>query len=710
MNDELKQEVQESKAATQKAYVKERTAFRALLLSNPNYFGNLIKSPLKPVFPICLNTYYEKLVCVGYHPQQKRLEAVVYIYQPSGYGTDICGEGTPEYVRFYLSYDNGATWEDQGITSFQVYNIPEGTSGLKRLEYAASLEINPKKKYCWRDPLVRVRAILSWNDPPHPDEPEWPPVWGNVKEAEILIEPNRDVFVVDILDLAKVKIPSQLEKIVDINASIITKKEELGAAKLAEKYRNMDVPVHRFAFKEISAALSAKANLSAESFAAQIPGIKIDPDIVNALFPKKDGDISYEELKCIGLDPNSPDTLVGVIKVKKPCGYSGDPCSYGSHEYVTFWADIDGNGSFETCLGTASVTVYDLSNIPDEGVYYAVRLPVDLSNYRQPCQNGPRVVNIRAILSWNVAVPCINPNRVPTWGNREETLINIAPKAAEEGITILGGIPVSMINSNGLTTSDAKFAVSNLRPDENGKPCPFGARVSVQGPAHMNKSYKVEVKPVGGGAPTTVVTDLMLTRQDSSTHPHKANPNTLRFDYIDFENNFESLLAEWDTTTDGEWEVKLIIFDAPAHDVSAGPEPGMTFSQIIHIDNTWPTAKIIFDPGLLVTEEGKCGRFNAGDKLSGKFVANDNHLRCFDIYILPRDVAAGFAPNPATGSHNTSLSPGGDWELETTGMKPCGYVIVVRVNDLAILNSGKGAYSGHYSYDSIGFCLKKAVE
>jgi hypothetical protein len=73
-------------------------------------------------------------------------------------------------------------------------------------------------------------------------------------------------------------------------------------------------------------------------------------------------------------------------------------------------------------------------------------------------------------------------------------------------------------------------------------------------------------------------------------------------------------------------------------------------------------------------------------------------------------VAAGFAPNPATGSHNTSLSPGGDWELETTGMKPCGYVIVVRVNDLAILNSGKGAYSGHYSYDSIGFCLKKAVE
>jgi hypothetical protein len=54
---------------------------------------------------------------------------VVYVYQPSGYGTDVCGAGTPEYVRFHLSLDNGATWQDQGMTSFQAYNIPEGTEG-----------------------------------------------------------------------------------------------------------------------------------------------------------------------------------------------------------------------------------------------------------------------------------------------------------------------------------------------------------------------------------------------------------------------------------------------------------------------------------------------------------------------------------------------------------------------------------------------------
>src|SRR5256885_10008839 len=44
--------------------------------------------------------------------------------------------------------------------------------------------------------------------------------------------------------------------------------------------------------------------------------------------------------------------------LKKASGFSGGPCTQGSREYVTFWGDFDGNGSFETCLGTASVQVY----------------------------------------------------------------------------------------------------------------------------------------------------------------------------------------------------------------------------------------------------------------------------------------------------------------------------------------------------------------
>jgi len=56
---------------------KERAEFRALLLSNPNYFGNLKVSPFKPVLKIQGNTTYEEIGCVGYAPTLDRLEAVV---------------------------------------------------------------------------------------------------------------------------------------------------------------------------------------------------------------------------------------------------------------------------------------------------------------------------------------------------------------------------------------------------------------------------------------------------------------------------------------------------------------------------------------------------------------------------------------------------------------------------------------------------------
>jgi hypothetical protein len=106
MNKTMTKATVKSRAKTEKAFSNERNAFKALLLTNPNYFGNLEKSAFKAILPINGSTFYEELGCVGYHPQQKMLEGVVYIYQPSGYGTDICGSGSPEYVRFYLSYEH----------------------------------------------------------------------------------------------------------------------------------------------------------------------------------------------------------------------------------------------------------------------------------------------------------------------------------------------------------------------------------------------------------------------------------------------------------------------------------------------------------------------------------------------------------------------------------------------------------------------------
>ena len=264
--------------ASREAFFRERTSFKALLLANPNYFGNLAESQFQPVLPMKGSTYYEELACVGYQPQQERLEGVVYIYQPAGYGTDVCGQGTPEYVRFYLSFDGGATWQDQGMTSFQAFNIPEGTEGPKRLEYAVSLPINPARKFCFFDPLVRVRAILSWNNAPPANSPNWSPIWGNVQEATILVEPFRFLPWPEFFEFGQIKLPPHLAEVLDLETPIKAKARSLGAVELAHLYREADVPVHRYAFKELSSFVSSPMPLSAEAFTSLLPGIKLDPE------------------------------------------------------------------------------------------------------------------------------------------------------------------------------------------------------------------------------------------------------------------------------------------------------------------------------------------------------------------------------------------------------------------------------------------------
>ena len=139
---------------------------------------------------------------------------------------------------------------------------------------------------------------------------------------------------------------------------------------------------------------------------------------------------------------------------QKAGGIQRWPRTAGSREFVTFWADVDRNGTFETCLGTTSVTVHDIRNIPKEGLEYAAFLPVNFDALRHPCSAGPRLVPIRAILSWQVPAPCNNPNFVPVWGNREETLILITPGDRTEGtvpfLSAVGNIPEAQIDNNGL--------------------------------------------------------------------------------------------------------------------------------------------------------------------------------------------------------------------------------------------------------------------
>lgn len=723
------------------SYDKERAQFRALILANPNYFGNIKVSPFPPVLNIQSNTFYEEIGCVGFQPQFNRLEAVVYVNQPFGYGGDICSAGTQEYVRFFISFDNGVTWQDQGLTSFTAYDIPEGTTGAKRLEYGVTLQINPPKKFCLFNNLALVRAILSWNQPPPPD-PNFNPVWGNVHDTHIQIE-GFDLFPFeDLFQVLKIKTPPQLSELVDLTQPVAAAKPKaLNVAELQALYKDKGVEPHRFALSELHKLISQPAlseSLMAPGFKGLFEGLNINLiDIIGKLFPV-DGNTNYEELECIGLNPNQ-DTLAGVIRVKLPNGYSGGPCTDGSREYVTFWGDFNNNGTFETCLGTASVSVYDINKIPKEGLEYAVFLPVDLNKYRQPCEDGPRVVRIRAILSWNVAPPCNNPNYIPVWGNREETLIHIYPgKKIQPGdftpfLYEISGVGVCSIDqATGFATGDR----------------PFGKIINITGeiPAALaltmpdTLKYKVSVRELPGGAPQALNNsfDVFIiegigsgpaTGSSLSQVADSSGPYINFYTYREYGTPVSGawrrvaspnrLLAQWNTgqPMTGMWEIMVEAVDTLtntpyAAGVTTCIADGTTRQNVkIKLDEVAPVGNIAiigFSVGSGPIQPAvDCATFTKGVTIHGTYSATDEHFGSLSLTVEPAGPANGATVNPSSRTYYLpdlvpTTGEAGTWTLDTSPMDPCGYVIRLQVSDRTIV-SGDGPWQDE---DFVGFCLE----
>jgi hypothetical protein len=721
-------------------FEKERAQFRELILANPNYFGNLKKSKFKPKLKIQLNTFYEEIGCVGFQPQFNRLEAVVFVKQPSGYGGGVCSNGTPEFVRFYLSFDDGATWQDQGLTSFTAYDIPKETTGGKQLEYAVTLQVNPPKRFCFFRNLIRARAILSWNVPPPPNDPDFPPVWGSVHDTRIQIDGFKLFILGDYLKAVKINLPAEVSQSIDLTQEVASKPKALGALELQALYKDKKVEPHRFAFTEVQKLISqpaANEKLMAAGLEEVFPGLGIDlGSIVGKFFPT-DGDTSYEELDCVGLNPNQ-DMLVGVIRVKLPNGYSGGPCTAGSKEFVTFWADFDANGTFETCLGTTSVNVYDIGDIPKEGLEYAVFLPVDLSKHRQPCKLGPRVVNIRAILSWQTPPPCNNPNFIPVWGNREETLIQIRPGVGTDAqvpfLSAVGDIPESDVDGNGKGNGVA-IHTGFVAADS-----PFGGRITIAG--HISNAtpglkYRVVKKPHGASdlayvplANEPAGLDLIINTWDpvngwvqTHTTVHALAPaSDGYYAFEDYSSNHSvegNIMGVWFSTAaeDGhafDLRIDLSVDGNPDHDVHSNV-------VTVLVDNTAPDAQLDIDLGVGV----QCADFNLGVTFTGHYTATDLHFRAFQFEIQPsgppNDPPHGALPVPASGSSvfyggaigdpgvtsgtytlNTGRTPPVG-EPHTGPMDACGYALILHVWDRTNVNSGAGS---NYSKASVGFCLR----
>jgi len=684
-----------------------RANLRMLLLANPNYFGNVAESGLTPVLNISGDTSYEQLGCVGLSLSLSRLEAVISIKQTSGYDGGVCSSGSQEYVRFYLSFDGGSTWQDQGVAGFTVYDIP----GPKPLEYSVALPVTLPVDLCLFENLPQARAILSWNYIPPANTPGYVPVWGNVVDVTIQSPASEFIILDKVLSLAKVQLPSDLGQALDLTQKIpAAAKKPLSPAELATLYNEKPVPAARFLYPEITrlsetqnVATLTKLASSASNTALPVSGVNLGEAVAAIL--STSGNTDYEELDCIGLDPNRS-TLVGVVNVKLPYGFSGGLCTAGSTEYVAFWVDW---GSGYQYVGTATINTHDISSLPSGGLEYAVVLPVDLATQMQSCTNGARTAKVRAILSWQTPPPANDPNYVPVWGNQENALVQIPSgqpiQAGVPNIAIIGGIGVAQIDTAGITSlpgatlPGAVFALQGTPADpyDSARQCPFGGEIVVQGAPSVGFRYRVWVQDVSAPLPTPLTHSIVTTDQYGNSTVQFPDAQGF-FTYLPNSQNIDDNLAYWESSGNDLYNLWLEIADLSDKVLSQTP------NYLIQLVNTAPMAAVHIDSG------GDCKQFTAAQSpIDGTFVATESgtgtvgQIGHWDLGILP----GGNAPTSSFSDiSDTGPAPGQSWSLSLTApaeMQPCGYVVDLDVWDNTIVNSAPGNWNG--SSASVGFCL-----
>lgn len=713
----------------------ERQNFRTLLLANPNYFGNLMKSSLKPVSKISNNTFYEELTCVSFNPDKNTLEATIAIKQPYGYGGDLCSPGTFEYVRFFLDYGSG--WEDVGYTGVNVHDIPteKDCAGQpdKPLTYVATLKIQPKTDCCFHPVLPKVHAILSWEwiPPAGPANVSWLPPWGNALDCTIQISPqpwNISCLIEEVGQIIgqAIKVPPLFEAVQHVPIPT-PDPPPYTLAQLAKMYSKAENPQeeklvgsHRFGIADLHSAL-ALGGFTQEAQMAKVAEWKsLGLNWAEAIstLANTEADVSYEELECLGMDEVVPERLVATFRVKQSVGYSGDLCHPGSFEYVAFWADWNDTCDW-TYLGTAKVNVHDIPGVPaKKGLCYSAIMPVDLTYVRRNCDQ-PKIARIRAVLSWAVPPSATDPDALNYWGNLIDTHVQINPgDVIEPGhpvakIRNLGGVAIEEIDTavGGMTISTAKFAhYPWIMADEwnMGRACPFGSTVVVEGDYYLGYYYRVKVRKVS--SPLTVVplmSDFWVERATVG-FDHQVPLAGGWFQYLDPLQEFDRILGVWSTTGDDLWEVQLDIATAPNDLSIVSSSPWYR----LQLDNTAPSqtsTPVTMD--LHIAAGGDCKDFNQGTPLSGTFIADDLHFGAWALSTEPNSVSTPSnqpAPLPLLSSTSPAPAPSGNgWTLSTTSpiqMKPCGYVIRLDVWDRSILNSYPGSHD--WNHVEVGFCLR----
>ena len=735
--------------------IPERLNFTTLLLSNPNHFGTFPKLG-KAILPKSGDTTYEQLVCLGLSPDQNRLEAVVHINQPGGYGTGACGAGSIEYVRFFVQH--GPTWVDLGEASFNVFNL---TGSPLPLSYCVSVPLDEPHKFCTVENILNVRAILSWNLEPTPGDSNFTPPWGNAVDARVQVAKASFsiVPISTLVDEGILKLDPGILKEVYFTKTLPPKPLPPETyTSLKALYVNANVPPHRYGFTEAQAIL-AKPVLNS------ISQLKAGPElaaIIQALAVAP-GNTTYEQLTCAGYNPQTRE-LEAVVQLNLNAGYSGGLCSAGSTEYVSFFAFW---GGIWHNLGTGTVNVHDLAAVtPGHPVNYAV---YRISNLvEMPCEKL-QGIPLRAILSWQT-VPT-GPDFAPYWGNVVNTFIQPIIGQGADGELLrlmrIGGVTIDRISG---TTHlayprgifDSAHGLPVIAGDCSGDDSPFGGELIVEG----NFLPKPDVFDhttgalLGGAKP--IVYQAWATRTDIASPPSQLtnsfyiaafppnaiNPVTILQQalvapgpvsgglltdvyYRYYESDLQAVnprtLAAFEAggLEEGDYliEVRAWSWNGVSY------QPIAPLSKTVHVFNGYPHTEIVCvtpttclpttlrrpEVTLTLTSVPDCADVTVTTTVVGSYTVTDRFFGSLGIALVPITIggnptfeppvvvtpdlgqAAAYNGFNTTGSHGT-------FTLDTTGMTPCGYNIELVATDRAIVDSH--CYS-HWNRIGVGFCLRK---
>jgi hypothetical protein len=699
---------------------RERAYVKRLLAVNPNYFGTAPGLGFTPEFEMNGDTTYEALTCVSFSPERDRLEATVQVKRSSGYGGNLCSAGTSENVRFYVSYDDGTSWDDAGAASASVHDIPNGKScddsAYLPLSYVVGVDYTPRRNWCGIPVLPLVRAILSWEIMPDPGMPDQKPIWGDVREVHVQVRPRRWIFpdvAAQLPDDVLHKIPPYLltempsllpdpGPMTPLPLAEVVELYSGGAKAATDGFEQLKhtVPAHRFALPHLAATQSSGAvTLDSYVGSAKIAlANDIDLQAILGVLESASGDTTYEQIECVGLDNNS-DQIVGTFRVKKPTGFSGGPCTGGSTEYVAYWADFGSKNCAFTYLGTVKVNTHDYAMMPAGGLSYAAPLSVDLGGFRRTC-DSPVIGRIRAVLSWGTPPSTTNPDAVPYWGNRIDAHVQLRPGEPYDGtarFTIVGGVEASKVDlSTGLTLPGGHIAENGFALPND---CPFAGVVSLHGPldpALAGTLYRIRVRNITTGGAVGDLTSAFFVVDQYGVGSWETPGAGGWTSYPDWHSDTTGMLGMFTPGGDDLWEVQLELNGLGVVDV-----------RRVQMDNTLNASIVAGDPDdaadLHLNTMGAC-RLPHGP-LTGTFVARDKHFWSWSIGVIGGPDPT-VPPTPLTVgiSNGTQTSLAGEpFTIDLSALKPCGYVVQLGVSDRAVVDS---AWFGRTVYVDRGVCLE----